>query len=67
MAIRASSLFNQTVNGGVKIRIKKPLSNGAREIRDAILRDHFGFTDNDIKELDAQMPGKFEIVKEGTN
>lgn len=68
MAIRTSSPSSSTVNGEVKVRVRKPASNSAREIRDTILRDYFGFTTSDIKELDAQMPNRFIIIPEnGSN
>jgi len=71
MAARGSSPYflandNQVeVKTGVEVKVKKPSSNSAREIRDAILRDYFGFTKVDIEALDAQMPGKFFIVEKG--
>lgn len=70
MTGRASSpYFSATdeveVKTGDKVKVKNPSSNSAREIRDAILRDYFGYTTDDIKELDAQLPGKFYIVARG--
>ena len=41
--------------------VKKPASNSSREIRDAILREHFGYTETDITELDKKKPGYFYI------
>lgn len=61
MAGKSSSPNFSTNDDAVKIKFRKPSSNSAREIRDAVLRDYFGYTDGDIKELDAQMPGKFFI------
>jgi hypothetical protein len=65
MAGKTSSQLSPANDNGETIRIKKPLSNSAREIRDSILRDYFGYTENDIKQLDAQMPGKFYMCAVG--
>ena len=71
MTGRASSLHFLTNDNqiesktGVEVKVKKPSSDSAREIRDQILRDYFGYTASDIKELDAQLPGKFFIVEKG--
>ena len=51
-----TSSLNGGANGGnvKKIRIKVLRSGSAREIRDATLRDHFGYTKADIEELDRE-------------
>ena len=67
MAGRTSTPNPSANNNGVKFKVKKPLSNSAREIRNAILRDYFGYTESDIKELDAKMPGKFFICVDGSS
>lgn len=67
MAGKTSSPHFSANGSEVKIKIKKPAVNTARAVRDAILRDYFGYTETDIKELDAQMPGKFFICVEGGN
>lgn len=67
MAGKTSSQLSPANDNGEKIRIKKPLSNSAREIRNSILGEYFGYTENDIKELDVQMPGKFYICAVGSD
>ncbi len=66
MAGRTSSPNTSAKDGTFKVKVKKPALgsvNSARQIRDAILRDYFGYTESDIKELDAQKPGGFFIYE----
>lgn len=67
MAVRTSTPNPLANNQETKVKVRKPFSNSAREIRNAILREHFGYTDSDIEELDRQMPGKFIITEIGSN
>lgn len=67
MAGKTSSPHLSGSNGETAIKIKKPSADTARAIRDAILRDYFGYTNSDIEELDAQQPGKFFICVSGGN
>ncbi len=41
--------------------VKKPASNSSREIRDAILRDLFGYTEAEITDFDVKKPGYFYV------
>lgn len=60
-----SPLSPSTNDGKVKIKVKVPASGIAREMRDSILRDYFGFTISDIEELNRQYPNRFFICIEG--
>jgi hypothetical protein len=59
----AGQAVSKTLTGNIEteIWIVKPVSNSSREIRDAILRENFGYTEEDIKALDREKPGYFYI------
>lgn len=64
MAGRASFANTTATAGTVAVKIKKSpfgTPNAARQIRNAILRDYFSYTENDIKELGLQKLDKFFI------
>lgn len=65
MAGRASSKNIVNNAADIVLYVKKPASNSSREIRDAILKEHFGYTEADIIELDQKKKGYFYISDTG--
>lgn len=61
MAGKATSQRIIDNDKGTDVWVKKPVTNSSREIRDTILRELFGYTEEDIKQLDIQKKGYFYI------
>jgi len=66
MSGRALSLHTLSDNPGeTVIKVKKPDSNRARDIRDKILREYFGYTEEDLVEFKRQQQIIFRISQDG--
>lgn len=62
MAGRGASLNSSDAGPATVFVVKKPDSDSSLEIRDAILRDYFAFTEEDIKEFKRLKSDKFFYI-----